>query len=82
MEVADTNPIIITQFVKKGMARIPKSIPIEILEHNNLTRVGVWIALTVRCPLSTDCGLRHHPSGYELPQGRLRAHGLAPFRRH
>jgi hypothetical protein len=41
MEVADTNPIIIAQFAKKGMAQIPKSVLVEILEHNYFTRVGV-----------------------------------------
>jgi hypothetical protein len=34
MEVVDGNPIIITQFAKKGMTRIPKSMPVEILKHN------------------------------------------------
>jgi hypothetical protein len=41
MELADANPIVITQFVKKGMARIPKSTPVEILEHNYFARAGV-----------------------------------------
>jgi hypothetical protein len=48
MEVADTNPIVITQLAKKRMAWIPKSMPVEILEHNYFARAGVWIALTIR----------------------------------
>jgi hypothetical protein len=47
MEVADTNPIIIVQFAKKGMAQISKSTPVEILEHNYFTRARVWMALTI-----------------------------------
>jgi hypothetical protein len=56
VEVADANPIVITQFTKKGMAQIPKSMPVEILKHNYFARVGVWIALTVRAsPRSPPC---------------------------
>jgi hypothetical protein len=41
VEVADANPIVITQLAKKGMAWIPKSVPIEILEYNYFARAGV-----------------------------------------
>jgi hypothetical protein len=41
VEVADVNPIVITQLAKKGMARIPKSVPVKILEYNYFTRAGV-----------------------------------------
>jgi hypothetical protein len=41
MEVVDANPIVITQFAKKGMTRIPKSELVKILEHNYFARAGV-----------------------------------------
>jgi hypothetical protein len=40
VEVADANPIVITQLAKKEKARIPKSAPVEILEYNYFARAG------------------------------------------
>jgi hypothetical protein len=45
-EIADANPIVVTQLLQKGMARIPKSAPIKILKDDDFARTGVWIALT------------------------------------
>jgi hypothetical protein len=45
VEIADANPIVVTKLSQKGMARIPKSVPIEIFKYNNFTRTGVWIVL-------------------------------------
>jgi hypothetical protein len=47
VEIVDANLIIVTQFLKERMARIPKSAPIKILKNNYFTRTGVWIALTI-----------------------------------
>jgi hypothetical protein len=41
MEVAGTNPIIITQVSKKWTTWIPKSALVEILEYNYFVRAGV-----------------------------------------
>jgi hypothetical protein len=41
VEIANANPIIVAQFLKEGMARIPKSTLIKILKNNYLARMGV-----------------------------------------
>jgi hypothetical protein len=41
VEVADANPIVVTQLMKKGMAQIPKSAPVKILEYNYFARARV-----------------------------------------
>jgi hypothetical protein len=46
VEIVDANPIVVAQLSQKGMARIPKSVPIEIFKYNNFARMGVWIVLT------------------------------------
>jgi hypothetical protein len=46
VEIADANPIVVAQLSQKGMARIPKSAPIEIFKDNNFARTEVWIVLT------------------------------------
>jgi hypothetical protein len=40
VEIADANPVIVTQFSKEGMAWIPKSTPIKILKNNYFARTG------------------------------------------
>jgi hypothetical protein len=47
VEVADANPIVITQLAKEEMEQIPKSAPVKILKNNYFARTGVEIALTV-----------------------------------
>jgi hypothetical protein len=47
VEIADANPIVVTQLPQKGMARIPKSTPIKIFKDNDFARTGVWIVPTV-----------------------------------
>jgi hypothetical protein len=46
VEIADANPIVVAQLSQKGMARTPKSAPIEIFKDNNFAKMGVWIVLT------------------------------------
>jgi hypothetical protein len=41
VEIADANPIVVTQLSQKGMARIPKSAPIKIFKDNDFARTGV-----------------------------------------
>jgi hypothetical protein len=47
VEIADANPIVVTQLSQKGMAQILKSMPIKILKDYDFTRMRVWIALTI-----------------------------------
>jgi hypothetical protein len=47
VEVADANPIIVSQLSKEEMAHIPKSMSVKILKNNYFARTGVWIALTI-----------------------------------
>jgi hypothetical protein len=46
VEIADANSIVVIKLSQKGMARISKSMPIEIFKDNNFTKMKVWIVLT------------------------------------
>jgi hypothetical protein len=41
VDIADANPIVVTQLSQKGMSRIPKSEPIKIFKNNEFVRTGI-----------------------------------------
>jgi hypothetical protein len=41
VEIADANPIVVTQLSHKERRMIPKFVPIKIFKDNNFARTGV-----------------------------------------